>query len=474
MTKEIVKVGNQTLDKYQLKAVKSNAKNLLVIAGAGSGKTLTIVGKIKYLLSKGIFPNEILCLTFTKAAAQSLENRLKKENINMKVHTFHSLGYSFVKNKLKINLTQDSTLNSVVEKTIKETDLNNYFYQKITSKNYKFYKEKLKETLNRFITLYKTNNYQLTDFALFCKQNHKQNDIYQYSKHDNFLSLAKKNLVNYQKHLFKNSEIDYADMINLAIKIIDKTTNLNYKYIIIDEYQDTSLNKCTLIKSIINKTKAKLMVVGDDWQSIYSFTGSNLNIFTNFQKYFPHPKKIYLKNTYRNSQELLTLTRKFITKNPNQLSKKLLSHKHLQHPIQIIYYEKDLTEVWPYILSQTKNSQTYVIGRNNKDIHQIPYMSDNMQYLTIHKSKGLEADKIVLINLEDNYDSLPNKTVENEFLKYVSPSLDDYPYAEERRLFYVALTRTKTINYLLVKKDNPSIFVNELLRLCPNNIEIIQ
>ena len=114
MTKEIVKVGNQTLDKYQLKAVKSNAKNLLVIAGAGSGKTLTIVGKIKYLLSKGIFPNEILCLTFTKAAAQSLENRLKKENINMKVHTFHSLGYSFVKNKLKINLTQDSTLNSVV------------------------------------------------------------------------------------------------------------------------------------------------------------------------------------------------------------------------------------------------------------------------------------------------------------------------------------------------------------------------
>lgn len=474
LSKEIIQVGNISLDKYQLKAIKSTVKNLLVIAGAGSGKTLTIVGKIKYLLKKGIFPNEILCLTFTNTAAKSLENKLKKENINLHVYTFHSLGYSFIKSQYKISLAKEETLNKIINKNIKEIELNNYFYQKINKKNYTFYQNKLKETLNKFITLYKTNNYDLKDFILFHNQNHQKNDLYQYSKHNNFLNLAKKTILSYQNYLLKNGEIDYSDMINIAIKIINKTNNLNYKYIIIDEYQDTSLNKCELIKAIINKTNAKLMVVGDDWQSIYSFTGSNLNIFTKFSKYFPKSKKIYLKKTYRNSQELLTITRKFVEKNSYQLSKKLLSDKKLQYPIKIIYYEKSITEVWPLILKIIKESKTFVIGRNNKDKNQIPYIPDNMQYLTIHKSKGLEADKVILINLEDKYDSLPNKVIESEFLKYVSSQTDDYPYAEERRLFYVALTRTQTDNYLLVKKDNPSIFVSELLRLYPNLIKVVK
>lgn len=81
LTKLTIKVGSTVLDKYQLKAIKSKSQNLLVIAGAGSGKTLTIIGKIKYLLGKGIFPNEILCLTYTKAAATSLENKLKKKTL---------------------------------------------------------------------------------------------------------------------------------------------------------------------------------------------------------------------------------------------------------------------------------------------------------------------------------------------------------------------------------------------------------
>ena len=262
-------------------------------------------------------------------------------------------------------------------------------------------------------------------------------------------------------------------MINLAIKIIAKTNNLNYKYIIIDEYQDTSLSKCELVQELIKKTKAKLMVVGDDWQSIYSFTGSNLSIFTNFKSYFPKSKKINLKNTYRNSQELLTMTSKFIQKNPYQLPKKLLSHKKNKYPIKILYYQDTLLELWPYILNQTQNSKVYVLGRNNKDQNQIPYLPKNMEYLTIHKSKGLEAEKVVVINLEDKYDSLPNKMVDHEFLEYVTSKTDDFPYAEERRLFYVALTRTQSDVYLLVKKDNPSPFITELIRTFPNRIKII-
>ena len=473
LTKLTIKVGSTVLDKYQLKAIKSNSQNLLVIAGAGSGKTLTIIGKIKYLLGKGIFPNEILCLTYTKAAATSLENKLKKENINLKVHTFHSLGYSLLKNKYDLNLTSDQTLNKIIDSKLSTIHLNDYFYKKINNKNQNYYKAKLKETLNRFITLFKTNNYKISDFQKFSKQNYQNHYYYEYSKHDNFLSLARQTLLNYQKHLTNHGEIDFSDMINLAIKIIAKTNNLNYKYIIIDEYQDTSLSKCKLVQELIKKNKAKLMVVGDDWQSIYSFTGSNLSIFTNFKSYFPKSKKINLKNTYRNSQELLTMTSKFIQKNPYQLSKKLLSRKKNKYPIKILYYQDTLLELWPYILNQTQNSKVYVLGRNNKDQNQIPYLPKNMEYLTIHKSKGLEAEKVVVINLEDKYDSLPNKMVDHEFLEYVTSKTDDFPYAEERRLFYVALTRTQSDVYLLVKKDNPSPFITELIRTFPNRIKII-
>ena len=96
-----------------------------------------------------------------------------------------------------------------------------------------------------------------------------------------------------------------------------------------------------------------------------------------------------------------------------------------------------------------------------------------MKYLTIHKSKGLETTNTIIINLEDKYDSLPNKIEDNEYLKYVKSKEDNFEFSEERRLFYVALTRCKNNNILLVKKDNPSIFVKELLKRNKKNIKII-
>jgi len=89
----------------------------------------------------------------------------------------------------------------------------------------------------------------------------------------------------------------------------------------------------------------------------------------------------------------------------------------------------------------------------------------------MHKSKGLESENVIIINLEDKYNSIPNKIKESEYLAYVKPKIDSYPYAEERRLFYVALTRTKNKNYLIVNKNNPSIFVRELLKYHGNYIE---
>lgn len=484
LKKETITVNNYPLDKYQNKVIKSKAKNILVIAGAGSGKTMTIVGKIKSLI-KTIPENEILCLTFTKAAAQSLENKLKQENIFLKVDTFHSLGFRIINNKTKVNLVEDNILKNIIDKHIlKNNNLNkivNTSFIEIGNDNFNliqnnilknsFYKDELAKTILTFINLFKSQNYNLNKFSEFHNQNIKQNTYHTKLRHKYFLNLTYNILKEYQYYLNKHNLIDYHDMLNKAIKLIPHANIPNYKYIIIDEYQDTSLNKCNLVKAIQNKTKAKVLAVGDDWQSIYRFTGSNLEIFTNFKKYFPKAKIIKLKNTYRNSQELIDVASKFIKKNPKQISKKLYSHIKNEKPIKIYFYQNNLIEIWPELLKKIKDN-TLILGRNNKDINLIPKMNKNMHFLTIHKSKGLEAENVIIINLNDKPSSLPSKTISSEYLSYVIAK-DEFPYEEERRLFYVALTRTKKDNYLIVNQEKPSIFVTELLKNSSEKIQIM-
>jgi len=116
-----------------------------------------------------------------------------------------------------------------------------------------------------------------------------------------------------------------------------------------------------------------------------------------------------------------------------------------------------------------------VLGRNNKDIRKsmsILKGRKDIKIMTVHKSKGLEADNVILVGLDDSILGFPNKIIQNNILKYVLSDKDNYPYEEERRLFYVALTRTKNDVYLLVNKNNPSIFVKELLKDYSNYIKI--
>lgn len=472
------------LDKYQKKVIKNKSKNLLVLAGAGSGKTLTIIYKIKNLIQKGLNSNEILCITFTKAAAQSLQNKLKNENININVKTFHSLGYEIIRKSAKVTLVQENYLENIIIQNLKTypklTKLipvnfiefgkgNSEIIKNNILQNSK-YIHPLKDTIQTFINLFKNNNYNVKDFKQFQKINQKQNTYQTKIRHNLFLNLVKKIFLEYENNLKYQNQIDFSDMINKAINLVKKEGCQPYKYIIIDEYQDTSLNKCLLIKAIQEKTNAKLIAVGDDWQSIYQFTGSNLDIFLNFKKYFPKAKIIKLKKTYRNSQELVNLASKFIMQNKRQINKKITSKKRTPYPVKIIYYNKNIKEIWDEIVKKSKNN-ILVIGRHNKDKKNIPYVKENIQYLTAHKSKGLEAESTIIINLENKINGFPNKIQNSEYLNYLIDQKNDYE--EERRLFYVALTRTKSEVILLVNKQNPSPFINELLNQSHKYIKII-
>lgn len=276
-------------------------------------------------------------------------------------------------------------------------------------------------------------------------------------------------------------------MINRSISLLKETKKIkHYKYIIVDEYQDTSLTKFHLLNEIISITGANFLAVGDDFQSIYRFTGCNLHIFLNFTKYFKYSKIFQIVNTYRNPQELINVAGNFVMKNKYQQKKNLISHKHLSKPV-VIYYQNNKIQALKDILiylNKQNIQDIMVLGRNNKDITKYidnTYKQDNdlytyqnvtFRFLTIHKSKGLESHTIILINMEDSLLGMPTKIKDEKILKYVNNTKDIYPYEEERRLFYVALTRTKNKTYIISPTKNESIFIKEIKKDTKNVLQI--
>lgn len=445
-------------DEYQLKAIKDNS-NILLIAGAGAGKTFTIVQKIKYLIENNyVNPKEILVLSFTNKSVNDLKKKIAS---NVNITTFHKLAIEILDlNKINYNLVNDKYLNYIINEFFQslnndeyKKEILNYFKENNYFKflnSYKF--NSFQKLITNLIKLYKTNNYTKDNFKALFKIN-------------NFL--AKYTYIIfciYENELASNNSLDLDDLIIKATQIVNKNTK--YKYIIVDEFQDTSLIRFNLIKKIKDINNATLFCVGDDYQSIYHFSGCNINLFLEFNKLIPNSKILKLKYTYRNSQELINISTKFIMKNNKQIKKSLISNKHLDKPIEYIYY------INPYktflrLYNKLSSQNLLVLGRNNFDIKKFSHKEIN-EYLTIHASKGLEAENVIIINLTNDLYGLPNKLKNSKLIEELHPSDTSYLYAEERRLFYVALTRSKNKVYLLVPLFKKSQFIKELKRIAPN------
>ena len=278
-------------------------------------------------------------------------------------------------------------------------------------------------------------------------------------------------------------------IINATKEVEDNGLKNKFEYVIIDEYQDTSVIRFNLIKNILEKSQAKLMVVGDDFQSIYRFNGCDISLFLNFKDIFERAKVLKIETTYRNSQELVDVAGKFIMNNKYQIEKDLVSHKHNVKPVKIIKYKDRKGILLKIINSITKeNGSIMILGRNNNDINN--YIDENfkvekdgvislkdknidLRYLTVHKSKGLEADNVIVVNMNNEKLGFPSQIEEDKILRLVNKSKEKFSYEEERRLFYVALTRTKNNVYLLTQKNKESIFIKELEKEHKKNIEII-
>ena len=448
------------LDEDQLKAVKY-LDNALVIAGAGSGKTTTIIAKIEYLIEMKIYkPDEILIISFTNETVNNLKTRIKYK---VDINTFHKLALNII-DDANIKNSPDDHLNYIINEYFNSYVLSNKKAKSRIKRILKTTNQKNFESLIKtFIMLYKSNYSDLDFlFRLYRKSFFLNKD---------YLLTILEIYSLYQTELEASGMVDFNDMISYATELIQKNKRrTKYKYILVDEFQDTSETRFRLIEAIMKQNSSKLFLVGDDYQSIYRFSGCDLNIFINIEKYIPGIKKLHINHNYRNNQNLINIANKFILKNKLHIKKNTICHKDIDKPIVIYFYTKKDN----LINNVTENivGNILVLGRNNYDKQDFNIIeNEKLRFLTIHKAKGLEEENIILINLYNKRLGFPSQ-IKNEALINTILQKDYYPFEEERRLMYVALTRTKTKIHILVPADNYSIFIKELIKENRKYIEI--
>lgn len=476
---------NIRLDQEQIEAIIVDEDYEMIIAGAGSGKTTTMAAKVKYLVEiQKVPPNQIMIISYTNEAVNELKDRIQKGfKIPVEIATFHKLCLNILKQQQKqYQIIEDHY--RIIKKYFQKK--RKYYHRYLFYHHFKTYllyffknyilEEDIKLCVD-FINRFQTNGYE--EFQGFLNKYNKKRKIL------SFLLLAQDIMYFYQDYLKKNEMIDFDGMINQCYAILDKTP-LSYHYLIIDEYQDISYIRFRLIHKIANLYHTKIIVVGDDFQSIYSFSGSDLSLFVDFEKKMGYTKSLKITSTYRNSQELIDIIGSFVMKNPFQISKKLSSFKHISQPIILVEYQNNqiqkLKEVLEkIILTYSSNKNILLLGRYRHDIsfldssfkikqnkiQYLKYPQVDITFLTVHASKGLGFDNVVILNNQDALYGFPSKVKDKPYLKILSLYSEKYPFAEERRLFYVALTRTKNQVYLLYPKKNPSIFITEIQKHLP-------
>lgn len=362
-------------------------------------------------------------------------------------------------------------------------------YKKIVETGKDKYIFKLIQFMMNFIEQYKTTGYDEKGFELLRKKTDNARTLL-------FLDIAEEVYHHYQSVLKQRNQIDFADMINDAHfylqEIEAQNITLPYKYIIIDEFQDIARQRFNLTKRLSEITKAKVVAVGDDWQSIYAFSGSDITLFTRFLQLMGAGTELKITHTYRNSQELIDIAGGFVQKNSAQIRKQLLSPKHLENPIVIEPFD-DSVKMMASLATKVEEiigkiidefgikSSILLIGRYNYDMYKLyrtgkfseqsgnrvkseKYPNANITFMTAHSSKGLGYDNVVLINMFEGKFGFPCQIEDDPIIKLVTFEDKSMPFAEERRLFYVAMTRTKNRVYIATPKHKPSRFIVELIK----------
>ena len=286
----------------------------------------------------------------------------------------------------------------------------------------------------------------------------------------------------YISALSDSNQIDFTDAILQATEICRASHPVEYDYIIVDEFQDISVDRYNFLKVLREgNPPAKLYCVGDDWQSIYRFSGSDMALFNQFPEYFGATEINKIETTYRFGEPLVSLSSYFIQRNKAQIQKDIHSFDS-EMKTELEFYSYDRRDycnmIGQLVASIPSDKSIFLLGRYSFDDYYLSFMYQSIkegnrffyviggrkiEFLTIHKSKGLEADYVILLQCNKDTYGFPSLVSDDPVLNYVLTKSDQFPYGEERRLFYVAITRAKMKTLVLYDKRFPSVFVDEFL-----------
>ena len=413
----------------------------------------------------------------------------KKHNTDL-IYTFsgYSDGRSLLEH-LRENLEKHGF--TLIPRDFKEV------FEKIVNTEENKYIMKLVKLVCTFIQNFKTNGFSIDDFSRFERKSTNERTKL-------FLSICQQCFLEYSKRLKEKNAVDFEDMINDSVRVLNEQqrigAELDFKYIIVDEYQDISRQRFDLTKELSKICKAKIIAVGDDWQSIYAYAGSDITLFTHFRQTMGYGLELKITKTYRNAQEVIDIAGGFIQKNQSQLRKELISPKHIEQPIVIESYSENVDRkqtagkggryymigekvegIVEKILLENPKSSILLLGRYGFDAFHLSHSGKfvynektggvtstkfsnvTLDFMTVHRAKGLGYDNVIIINARNEVYGFPSQVQDDPVLKYVVRDDHSIEYAEERRLFYVALTRTKNRVYLIVPQERPSSFVLELI-----------
>ena len=375
--------------------------------------------------------------------------------------------------------------------------------RKLTNNENNSYMRRMVYLLADFLRNFKVNGYSYNDFE---RMSRETNNV----RTKLFLEIARQCYLYYENFLQTNQMVDFESMINTSYSVLKTMKKngkrLSFKYIIVDEYQDISRQRFDLTKALADVSDAKIMAVGDDWQTIYSFSGSDITLFTQFLSIMGYGDELLITNTYRNSQEVIDIAGNFIQKNQTQIHKKLISPKHIKNPIIILPYDNTRKDYknkqnngalfeFSKILVKTieliekfnkregkRDLDILLLGRFNFDSRRIInneyfyfdsktgkvvcklYPKYKITFMTAHSSKGLGYSNVIVLNGKNDTYGFPAKIEDDPVMNLITKRDKSYEYAEERRLFYVALTRTRNRVFLICPNTNPSEFLLEIKR----------
>lgn len=435
-----------------------------------------------------------------------LETYKKAINDKINLHKQHGT-------KLIYTFSQYSDRRSLLEHLQDELENNGFevyprsnkeVMEKLVSTEENRYIRKLINLICRFITNFKTNGFTADEFS---RMYHSTQNV----RTRLFLDICRDCYLEYERYLKENNAVDFEDMINESARILrevkEMKKKLDFKYIIVDEYQDISRQRFDLVTALSEVTDAKIIAVGDDWQSIYAFSGSDITLFTKFEEKMGYAKLLKIVKTYRNSQEVIDIAGNFIQKNKAQITKELKSPKSIVDPVIIYTYdgspkklnadnksganyaiahsvEVALEQIIEFNKKEGKSedSSILLLGRFGFDgdkleksglfeyinrgskLKSVKYPKLNITFMTAHASKGLEYDNVIVVNGRNETYGFPSKVEDDPVLAFVIKGDRSIDYAEERRLFYVAMTRTKNRVYFIAPEQNPSEFLLEIKR----------